>query len=143
MTTTCVWQGNWYYEGKYALGVARSTSLMGPYEKATEPLLKTSANLSNPFAGPGHASVLQTEEGDYYVLYHAWVRDRQGRPIYERGRQMLRDRISWTPDGWPIGGNAGEPTFSSHVPTARSRDVPWHSIPPKEEKRHTPRSSAA
>ena len=32
-------------------------------------------------------------------------------------RAMLRDRISWTDDGWPIIGSAGVPTYG-----ARSRD---------------------
>ena len=87
---------------------------MGPYEKAPKPVLLTSENKSNPFYGPGHACILETSQGEFFVLYHAWIRDENGEPVYERGRQMLRDSISWTSDGWPVVGNGGEPTFDAH-----------------------------
>jgi hypothetical protein len=30
---------------------------------------------------------------------------------------MLRDRISWTKDGWPVVGNKGEPSYSARTRT--------------------------
>ena len=109
------YSGACYADETYGLGVARSQALLGPYEKApTNPILKTSANRSNPFSGPGHASILETDEGEFYALYHAWVRDERNEIYYERGRKMLRDGIFWTDGGWPIVGRAGEPTYDAH-----------------------------
>jgi len=99
---------------------------MGPYEKAPKPILQTSANLSNPFAGPGHASILETEEGEFYALYHAWVRDPKGKIHHERGRKMLRDSISWTDSGWPRIGDVGEPTYDANSYVHENR---WHPEP--------------
>ena len=110
---SCARQGNQYYDETYALGVARSRTLRGQYEKAPAPILKTSANSSNPFAGPGHNSVIEDSDGEFHAIYHAWIRDKHGEIDWGRGRAMLRDRITWTADGWPIVGNAGEPTFDS------------------------------
>ena len=53
------YSGNAYYDDTYALGVARSKTLRGKYDKAPRPILKTSSDLANPFVGPGHNSVIE------------------------------------------------------------------------------------
>jgi len=114
------YSGNAYYDETYALGVARSKTLRGKYEKAPHPILKTSSDLRNPFVGPGHNSVIEDSQGDLHAIYHAWVRDEDGEVDWERGRAMLRDRISWTGDGWPIIGNAGSRPTAPAVGTVRA-----------------------
>lgn len=94
----------------YALGVARSRKLLGPWEKYSgNPLLATNAD----WKCPGHGSIVEDPSGRTFLLYHAydpasfiWV-----------GRQGLLDEVTWGADGWPAI-NAG------HGPSARAHGKP-------------------
>lgn len=88
------YSGNSYASAGYALGVARSTSLAGPFTKALEPILVS----SGPWAGPGHGSALRAPTGDWLFVFHAWAADRIGQS--PPGRQVLLTRIGWN-EGWP------------------------------------------
>ncbi|HEY8141178.1 MAG TPA: family 43 glycosylhydrolase [Kofleriaceae bacterium] len=77
------------YDGRYRTGVARSDSLVGPYQKHGAPIL---AN-DDTWMGPGHGSVVSVNGGDLFV-YHAW------RVSDGKGRFVLVDLIDWV-DGWP------------------------------------------
>lgn len=83
------YSGNSYANGTYAVGVARASSPLGPYVKAGPPIVKTNAT----WVGPGHNSVVDTPEGDSYMVYHAW-------PVAHTGRVTLVDAIRWG-DEWP------------------------------------------
>lgn len=77
----------------YAMGVARSSSLMGPWEKHPGPILQ-----SGPaFRCPGHSSAVVGPDHADYLLYHAYSAD----PL-SPGRQVLLDRVVWDADGWPV-----------------------------------------
>ena len=61
----------------YHVGVARSKSLYGPYERYYEDILHIDelkyANGDNiTFVGPGHGSVVHLQSEDWYV-YHSWA----------------------------------------------------------------------
>ena len=94
------YSGNMYNTSKYAVGVARSTSPMGPYEKAPAPILESSEH----WVGPGHGGPARVEGQDYFV-YHAWPAGRVGDQ-----RMVLADKLQWE-DGWPKIGN-GMPSGS-------------------------------
>jgi arabinan endo-1,5-alpha-L-arabinosidase len=83
------YSGNAYYDGRYAIGVARATSPLGPYTKASAPILKTVPG----WEGPGHGSVVTTPSGGSAMVYHAWN-------SAHTGRVMLVDSIVWS-NGWP------------------------------------------
>lgn len=83
------------YDYRYRTGVARATSLLGPYEKMGPPILANNAT----WVGPGHGSVITTGGLDYFV-YHAWRNAGDGTHAQGTGRQVLVDRITWA-DGWP------------------------------------------
>ena len=86
-------------ECKYAEGVARSKTLLGPWKK----------NPANPIIGsndnwrcPGHGTAVHTQgskeqPAQDYLLYHAYP---AGGTIYV-GREALLDEITWR-DGWPV-----------------------------------------
>jgi beta-xylosidase len=93
------------YDQRYRTGVARSTSLLGPYEKHGDPIL----GINSQWVGPGHGSVVSIGDSDFFV-YHAWLNDGSDGPIAASGRQVLVDRITYA-DGWPSIG-AGSPTVS-------------------------------
>ena len=102
-----IYSGN-VYDARYRTGVARATSLTGPWEKKGAPILANNAS----WVGPGHGSVVAvpTSDGkstqDYFV-YHAYKNDGAGNAA-PGGRLVLVDRIKWV-NGWPQIGN-GSPT---------------------------------
>lgn len=82
------------YDHNYRTGVARASSLTGPWEKKGAPILKNNAR----WVGPGHGSVIRVKDTDYFV-YHAWSNAGNG-TAGPGGRKVLVDKITWA-DGWP------------------------------------------
>jgi|GEM_PF-220464 len=106
-------RGEWFYHfysgnaccGRgcdYALGVARSRTLFGRWEKnPSNPILK-----ANPdWQCPGHGTLVETPGGRLFLLYHSY----RNRPwTFSVGREALLDEVVWGEDGWPtINGGAG------------------------------------
>ena len=83
------------YDHRYRTGVARATSITGPYEKHGAPILGSDAT----WAGPGHGSVVPVGDRLYFV-YHAWYATPSGEHDAARGRVVLVDEIGFE-DGWP------------------------------------------
>lgn len=78
-------------ECTYANGVARSKSLLGPWEKYKEPIL-----ISNEkWKCPGHGTPIE-KDGRFYFMYHAY---NTNSTVYT-GRQGLLQEFKFTPDGW-------------------------------------------
>lgn len=88
------YSGNAYYDGRYAVGVARASAPLGPYAKAAAPIVVT----GGAWVGPGHNSVVQGPGGDDYLVYHAWQQGHVNGP--GDSRKLLVDQIVWR-DGWP------------------------------------------
>ena len=81
----------------YRIMVAKSSSLLGPYVKGDVPVVQTdwdryNNGVNSTFEGPGHGSVVETESGDWWLVYHSW---RYGHLMREPGRVMLVDRLEW------------------------------------------------
>ena len=83
------------YDHRYRTGVARATSITGPYEKLGDPILSNDAT----WVGPGHGSVVPIGDRLYFV-YHAWHAAPGGEHDGARGRVILVDEITFA-DGWP------------------------------------------
>ncbi|MNB91678.1 Beta-xylosidase [compost metagenome] len=74
---------------------ARAESLYGPWENSPyNPIVRT-ANRSENWWSKGHGTLVDTPEGDWYVVYHAYEKD-----YYTLGRQTLIEPLGWTADGW-------------------------------------------
>ncbi len=74
----------------YAVGVARSPTLIGRWEKFSgNPILRG----GNGWRCPGHATLAGDD-----VLFHAY---RSGAGAQATGRSILRDKLTWGADGWP------------------------------------------
>ncbi len=67
---------NDYNSRDYAVGYATSASVDGPYRDADEnPILATEVPFGSPPgdpAGPGHQSIVADDDGDLWLVYHAW-----------------------------------------------------------------------
>jgi beta-xylosidase len=78
----------------YGTGVARSKSLLGPYEKfAGNPIVAHSEN----WRCPGHGTIVSTPDGRDFFLYHAYSTN----GFQFIGRQGVLDQVKWNADGWP------------------------------------------
>ncbi|EAZ81980.1 glycoside hydrolase family 43 protein [Algoriphagus machipongonensis] len=84
----------------YVTGVARSKSLLGPWEKYDmNPVLQDNEN----WKCAGHGTVVE-KNGELWMLYHAYNTEGS---VYV-GRQGVLEKIEWTDDNWPIlANNAG------------------------------------
>ncbi|KQW46220.1 MULTISPECIES: glycoside hydrolase family 43 protein [unclassified Roseateles] len=135
-------EGGTFYE--HAVTLARSRSIDGPYETLPgNPLLTAWQQPTDGLQRSGHASLVQTQHGDWYLAHLC------GRPlewsgpnadkqngVYENlhcplGRETGIQRIHWRDDDWPEiegGGNAprlqvAEPGLPEHVfPAEAARD---------------------
>jgi GH43 family beta-xylosidase len=75
----------------YATGVARSASLLGPWEKRREPILRGDGAIRCP----GHAGITRGPAGELELAYHAYLR---GDPS---NRQLFLAPLRFDVEGWP------------------------------------------
>ncbi|NJM54057.1 MAG: family 43 glycosylhydrolase [Blastocatellia bacterium] len=99
----------------YALGVARSKTLLGKWEKNPKnPILAA----NETWQCPGHGTSVKTPDGSLYLLYHAY---RKRTDAFNVGREALLDKIEWTADGWAaINGGRGA-SKTANVPIAGTK----------------------
>lgn len=102
------YSANAYYNATYAVGVARSASPLGPYQKKGPPIVTT----DGAWVGPGHCSVVDGPSGDTYMVYHGWEPGKVNGPGDQR--LGLLDAIVWG-GGWPS---------VPAAPSRRSRPMP-------------------
>jgi beta-xylosidase len=117
----------------YALGVARSRNLLGPWEKyERNPVLVN----SEYWKCPGHGTVVE-RNNHWYLLHHAYSAT-SGHYV---GRQGILSEFSWGSDNWPVfsaGRTPGVAVKQATPPdvkdefTGKTLDVAWQW--PIEEK---------
>ena len=89
------YSGHGYCDPSYAVGVARSLSPLGPYEKKGDPILKT----NSAWSGPGHCSVVKESDSDnWHMIYHSWY---AGKECGNNIRVLMVDSVYWDSNGWP------------------------------------------
>ena len=93
----------------YALGVARSHHLLGPWEKnPANPILAGNAT----WKCPGHGSIVTDEQGRCWLLYHAYS---TGGSIFT-GREGMLDEVKFGADGWPTINDGQGPSIKAVSP---------------------------
>ena len=99
-------------ECAYALGVARSRNLLGPWEKYEKnPILQG----NEKWKCPGHGTVVEDPRGRHFLLYHAYHPE----DFVYVGRQAMLDEVKWGPDGWPTINEGRGPSAEARSPLAR------------------------
>jgi beta-xylosidase len=113
-------RGNWFYmfysgnaccgrECNYALGVARSRSLLGPWEKYKDnPILKG----NETWKCPGHGSIVEDQRGRTFLFYHAY----HAKDFVYVGREAMLDEVTWNANGWPAINHGAGPGRRSSSP---------------------------
>lgn len=131
-------RGDYYYlivaEGGtrygHAVTLARSESIFGPYETAPRYPLLTAANNPEPeLQRAGHASLVQTQNGEWYMVYLC------GRPLRPEmrcilGRETAIQKVEWTDDGWlRLTGGGSAPQLETPAP-----DLAEHPFPQEDSR---------
>lgn len=124
----CAEGGTWH---NHAVTVARSKSLLGPYETDPKnPMLTSVDDPLNPLQKAGHASIVETQNGEWYMVHLC------GRPIPNKGRCTLGretaiQRIVWK-DGWIRLINGGShPEIEVEAPNLKEQ--PWEKEPYRDD----------
>jgi alpha-N-arabinofuranosidase len=100
----------------HAVTVARSDSVTGPYEanRGNPILTHRHLGLDYPIVGTGHADLVQTQTGEWWMVLLAMRT--YGGYFYNLGRETFLAPIRWE-DGWPIvSPGTGRVEFSYPVP---------------------------
>jgi xylan 1,4-beta-xylosidase len=135
-----IYKNNGYYylliaEGgtahHHAVTVARSKSITGPYEpnRGNPILTHRHLGLDYPIVGAGHADLVETQNGEWWMVCLA-MRP-YGGYFYNLGRETFLASVSWE-EGWPIvNPGTGKLEFETHMP-----DLPehtWDEIPARDD----------
>lgn len=104
-------------EYNHAATLARSRTIQGPYELHPQNPILTTAGLPDiPLQKAGHASMVQTPEGEWYLAHLC------GRPIDGThcilGRETAIQKLRWRDDDWPELDHGGS-TPAVRVPAPR------------------------
>lgn len=95
-----LYSANAYDSDRYAVGYATSETLTGPYTDAPEnPILVTGGGA----AGPGGQTVAIDDDGDAWLLYHAWDPARVGDRV-GGARSLWLDELTIDADGMRVDG---------------------------------------
>jgi beta-xylosidase len=79
---------------EYAVGYATCETAIGPCEDAPEnPILASVTDQQPLVVGPGHQTIVQTDDGETWLVYHTWEVARSG----QRGTRRLvwMDQLVW------------------------------------------------
>jgi arabinan endo-1,5-alpha-L-arabinosidase len=85
------YSANSYAGADYAVGYAVADTILGPYQKAGEPLLVTST-AHGAILGPGGQDIVVDKDGETWIVYHSWE------PRSITYRQMNLDELAWEGD---------------------------------------------
>ena len=84
---------------EHAVTMARSRSITGPYELHPEnPILSTHHHPEWPLQKTGHGDLVETQDGDWYLVFLASRPLPNGRCTL--GRESAIERVHWRDDGW-------------------------------------------
>jgi beta-xylosidase len=91
------YSGNGYDTEFYSIGYATSKKVTGPYVDAPENPIVASAwdrPVTSSARGPGHQSIVQDDDGELWMAFHAWDADAIG---YANGgeRDMWIDKLTF------------------------------------------------
>jgi xylan 1,4-beta-xylosidase len=129
-------RNGWYYlltaEGgttfEHAATIARSKNLDGPFEiHPQNPLLSSSGHPNLELQKSGHASLVETQHGEWYIAHLC------GRPLEpgqdggfcNLGRETAIQKLEWGQDDWPrLAGGGNTPQAQVSAPKLEPHQFP-------------------
>lgn len=106
--------------------IARSINIWGPYiENPANPILAhaNAAGEGNPIQGVGHADMVQSPDGSWWVIFHGY-RSVAKEPHHILGRETCLAPVSWPKNGWPVINGNGTVSVDMTCPTLPLKPFP-------------------
>ena len=101
----------------YALGVARSRALLGPWQKdPANPILAG----NETWRCPGHGSIVLDKSDRCWFLYHAY----SAKGTIFTGREGMLDEVKFGADEWPTINNGSGPSVTALSPFEVPQKLP-------------------
>lgn len=98
----------------HRITVARSSTIDGVYEPCPYNPIMTQSDLNAAIQRSGHGKPVQTQNGQWYMVY---LCGRMAEQTYTLlGRETAMDPITWIADGWPIVNNLNGPSVLQQKP---------------------------
>lgn len=115
-------------EYEHAVTLARSKNIRGPYEvHPANPVLTSSGKPELPLQKAGHASLVETPAGEWYMV-HLCGRPLPGSKRCNLGRETAIQKMEWRDDGWLyVAGGGNSP--HAVVPAPHLPAHPWPQEP--------------
>ncbi len=114
-------------EYDHAVSLARSRHIFGPYEiHPNNPILTSSGNPELKLQKAGHASLVETPQGEWYMPHLC------GRPLPDSkncnlGRETALQKVEWHQDNWLyLAGGENQPKME--VPAPNLKPHPWPAL---------------
>jgi len=110
--------------------IQRSKSPYGPFEASPyNPVITSMNNPESPFQAIGHSDFVQLQDGSWWLVCLG-IRPVGGN-YHHLGRETFLAPVTWTPDGWPIGGNNG--TMLEEFPVPDLPEHTWEEEPVRDD----------
>ncbi|WP_138750761.1 glycoside hydrolase family 43 protein [Paenibacillus sinopodophylli] len=114
----------WYYlliaEGGTEYGhmvtIARSRHPYGPYESNSSNPILSNRSTGKGIQATGHADLVQAADGSWWAVFLG-VRPITHSKRHHLGRETNLSAVSWTENGWPIIGEAGQAEIENDAGT--------------------------
>lgn len=115
----------------HAVTLARSKKIEGPYEVGPQnPVITSQCYPESPLQKSGHASLVQTQKGDWYLAHLT------SRPLANKrcplGRETAIQKVSWTPEKW-LKNDRADSCPQVDVPAPDLPEHPWPAEPVKDD----------
>ena len=112
---------------EHSVTIARSAQITGPYEpNLRNPILThRHLGLNFPIVGTGHADLVETQAGEWWLVCLA-MRPYDGY-FYNLGRETFLTPVQWE-DGWPVV-NPGVGHVELESPAPNLPEHPWPGLP--------------
>ncbi|MDG5767386.1 glycoside hydrolase family 43 protein [Balneolales bacterium ANBcel1] len=117
---------------RHAVTMARSKNVDGPYElDPKNPMLTSYDNPELELQRAGHASLVQTQKGDWY-LAHLCGRRMPTRGRCPMGRETALQKVEWDDEGWlRLVDGSNEPKVEVEGPGLPEHK--WEKEPPRDD----------
>lgn len=109
----------------HRITVARSKSLQEPFEPCPYNPIMRQKDPKAAIQRCGHGKPVQTQKGDWYMVYLCGRTNTNGRTLL--GRETALDPVTWTPDGWPLVNQLKGPSVLQRYPNLPRQD--WEAMP--------------
>ncbi|OAS23479.1 glycoside hydrolase family 43 protein [Paenibacillus oryzisoli] len=117
----------------HAATLMRAESIDGPYEVDPDyPIMTTRTSPDHPLQNAGHGSLVQTQLGDWYMVFICSRPLKDGSGLSPLGRETSLQKVVWTQEGWlRLASGGKQPQLL--IPETELTPHPWMLEPVRDD----------